>query len=210
VNHAAALADFHAAMQRLEPEPEHTRHVAHLAVRLFDETIGLHGLGPDERVLLEGAACLHDIGWPVSKRGLQHHKHSARLIRAQTWPQLSPLEVEITAMVARYHRRALPCAEHEDFQRLPRARRETVRRLAALMRLADALDRSHLQQVRDLSVRLGERHLEVTLVSRVPPEREIAAALKKGDLATEVFAQELAFRFQPIPPRRTSLPGGWG
>lgn len=193
-------------MERLEPEPEHTRHVARLAVRLFDETAQLHELGPDERVMLEGAACLHDIGWPVSKRGAGHHKHSARLIRAQSWPHLTPLEVEMVALVARYHRRALPSSEHVDYHRLSRPRKAAVRRLAALMRLADALDRSHLQQVRDLSVRVTERLLEITLVSRVPPEREIAAALKKGTLAVEEFGRDLVFRFQPIPPRRSGPP----
>lgn len=199
MNHQAALADFQAAMQRLEPEPEHTRHVAHLAVRLFDETIRLHGLGEDERVLLQGAARLHDIGWPMSKRGVRHHKISARLIRQQSWPHLRPSEVEIVAQVARYHRRAIPCADHREFDRLPKPRQEIVRRLAALMRLADALDRSHLQLVRDLTVCITDHHLQVTLASRIPPEREIAAAHKKGDLAVEVFGLELDFRYRALP-----------
>lgn len=202
MNHAAALAEIHEAMNRLEPEPEHTRHVALLATRLFDETVAHHRLGPDERVVLEGAACLHDVGWPVSRKGAGHHKHSARVIRAQKWTQLTPLEVDLMAMVARYHRKALPSSEHVDFHQLSRIRKGIVRWLAALLRLADAFDRSHLQHVRDVSVRLSERLVEITLVSRLPPEREMAAALRKGTLAAEVFERELALRYQPLPPRR--------
>ncbi len=201
MNHAAALAEIHHTMRRLEPEPEHTAHVARLAIRLFDGMKELHGLGLDERVLLEGASCLHDIGWPVSDGGASHHKHSARLIRKQDWSSLKPEEVEVMALVARYHRRALPSSEHEDFLRLRRPRRDAVRKLAAMLRLADAFDRSHLQLVRDVRVRVTPRLLEFSLVSREPPAREIAGGEKKGDLAREVWGLELAFRFLPIRPK---------
>jgi len=197
VNHEAALAEIHAALKRLEPEPDHTRHVARLALRLFDETVVLHQLGRDERVILEGAACLHDVGWPLSDGGTAHHKLSARVIRDQEWAQFNRLEVEMLALVARYHRRALPCSEHVDYLRLPKPRRDAVRVLAALVRLADAFDRSHLQLVRDLEVRITERLLEITLISPFPPEREMAAGGKKGNLAAEVFGRELLFRYQP-------------
>lgn len=201
MNRVAALAELRRAMERLEPEPEHTVHVAYLAVRLFDQLGAVHGLGPDDRVILEGAACLHDIGWPVSDRGTGHHKHSARLIRGQKWEHLSAEEVDLVAQVARYHRRALPCSEHGDFHRLSRSRQQAVRRLAAMLRLADAFDRSHLQGVRDVEVRITEDRLEFTLRSRQPPLREIAAGEKKGNLAYEVFARRLFFRFEPLDAR---------
>lgn len=203
MNHAAAIAEVHAAMDRLEPEPEHTRHVAMLAVRLFDESEEWHALGPDERVILEGAACLHDVGWPVSRKGAAHHKHSARLIRAQTWTQFNAVEVEMLALVARYHRKAHPSSHHEDYQRLSRTRRKKVSWLASLLRLADAFDRSHLQHVRDLSLSPLERSIQVTLVSRLPPEREIAAAGRKGKLAEEMFGCELTYRYRPLTPPQT-------
>ncbi len=203
MNHAAAIAEVHAAMDRLEPEPEHTRHVAMLAVRLFDESAKWHRLGPDERVILEGAACLHDVGWPVSRKGAAHHKHSARVIRAQSWTQFTPLEVEMLALVARYHRKSHPCPDHEDFQRLSSTRRKMVSWLASLIRLADAFDRSHLQHVRDLRLHPRERSLEITLISQLPPEREIAAAGRKGKLAEEMFGRELTYRYRPLVPLRT-------
>jgi exopolyphosphatase/guanosine-5'-triphosphate,3'-diphosphate pyrophosphatase len=197
MNHAAAIEELRATLARLEPEPEHTSHVAHLAARLFDQLKGVHGLGLDDRVILQGAAWLHDIGWPASDGGAAHHKHSARIIREQPWQHLNPIEVELLAQVARYHRRALPDNTHPEFRVLSPLHQKTVRKLAALLRLADALDRSHLQHVRDLKARFHEGVLELTLLSREPAAREIAGAHKKGDLACEVFRCQLAFTVIP-------------
>lgn len=183
-------------MHRLEPEPEHTSHVAFLALRLFDQLTALHGLGGDERVILEGAACLHDIGWPASKGGTGHHKHSARIIRKQAWKHLRKDEVELLALVARYHRRAEPCPEHVDFHSLTAERQNTVRRLAAILRVADALDRSHLQYVLDVKVRVDGKCLELTLISKETPRREMVGVEKKGTLARAVFGREITFKVQ--------------
>lgn len=196
MNHSAASAELRDAMLRLEPEPEHTEHVARLALELFDQLSPMHGLGPDERILLEGAALLHDIGWPVSKGGSGHHKHSARLILRQSWKHLEPAQVQMMALVARYHRKALPCSEHGEFHVLAPVRQRVVQILAALLRLADAFDRSHLQRVRAIRSRLNGEHLEFTLLAPEPPAREIAGAEKKGNLAREVFGRSLAFRFE--------------
>ncbi len=190
MNPVAAAFELRAAMERLEPEPEHTGHVAFLAGRLFDELRPLHEFGAEERVLLEGAACLHDIGWPESRRGSAHHKISARLIREQAWQHLSQPEVDLMAQIARYHRRAHPCSEHGDFHRLADPEKKRVLVLASLLRLADAFDRSHLQHVRDIRVRAGDGPIEIILLSRAAADREIAAAKKKGTLAWEVFARE--------------------
>ncbi len=189
-------------MERLEPEPEHTGHVAFLALRLFDELQPLHGLGPCERLILEGAACLHDVGWTVARRGAGHHKHSARLIRKHPWRNLERADIELLAQVARYHRRALPSTEHTDFFALSPTRRDQVRVLSALLRLADAFDRSHLQLVRDLRVRDFRSALEITLVSRESPAREMAGAAKKENLAREVFGRPLTYRYElaSLPP----------
>lgn len=199
MNHAAALAELRAVMDRLEPEPEHTRHVAALAVRLFDQLAPLHGLGPDHRVLLEGAGWLHDVGWTVSEDGSDHHKHSARLIREQTWSHLAPADVARLALIARYHRKALPSTDHRDFEGLPEPDREAVRKLAAILRVADAFDRSHLQAVRDVRVGIQPDSLEFTLLASAPPLREMAGAEKKGDLACLVFSRRLTFRHESVP-----------
>jgi exopolyphosphatase/pppGpp-phosphohydrolase len=198
MNHDAALAEIRKIANRLEPEPEHTTHVARLALRLFDDLAPLHELGPDERVLLEGAALLHDIGWPVSDGGAAHHKHSARLIREQSWKNLGVPEVECLAQIARYHRKSLPTRHHPEFAALQPRQRQVVRTLAALLRVADALDRSHLQQVRDVIASVVDHNIHLKLASAVTPAREISGVEKKGDLAREVFGKE--FTFEVVPP----------
>ncbi len=197
MNTAAARAEFLAVMRRLEPEPPHVLHVARLALRMFDELAVLHRLSDEERLLLEAAACLHDLGWSVAPDGAKHHKESARLIRAQRWENFSAAQVEMIALIARYHRKSPPKLEHEDFAALNAEDRSKVSRLAALLRVADGLDRRHLQRVNDLAVRISGGKVVVTLDSRDPVDMEIAAAQKKADLFGSVFERELEFRHGP-------------
>lgn len=180
-------------MRRLEPEPPHVLHVARLALRLFDELIALHQLGEEDRVLLEAAACLHDIGWSVAPDGTKHHKESARLIRAQRWENFSAAQVELIALTARYHRKSPPKLEHEDFVALNVEDRSKVSRLAAILRVADGLDRRHLQWVNDLSVRISPGQIIVLLDTTDLVEVEVNTARNKADLFGTVFERELAF-----------------
>ena len=197
MNTAATRSEFLAVMRRLEPEPPHVLQVARLALRLYDELAPLHQLGGEERLLLEAAACLHDIGWSVAPDGAKHHKESARLIRAQRWENFSAAQIELIALIARYHRKSPPKLAHEEFAVLNVVDRSTVSRLAALLRVADGLDRRHLQWVNDLSVQISATKVIVTLDARDPVEMEIAAAQKKADLFGSVFARELEFHRSP-------------
>ena len=112
---------------------------------LFDQTRAIHGLTDREREWLEYAALLHDVGVHISYEG--HHKHSYYLIKNGDLRGFEPDEIETIALVARYHRRATPKRRHDDFGDLPAPRRRTVRTLAAILRLAESLDRSHAQTV---------------------------------------------------------------
>src|SRR5437868_12053186 len=96
-----------ALMQALEEEPHHVRHVAALALQLFDELEELHGLSELDRFILEAASLLHDIGWSVAQDGQGHHRQSARLIREHGWKHFQRGTVDIIAQVARYHRKNL-------------------------------------------------------------------------------------------------------
>jgi exopolyphosphatase/guanosine-5'-triphosphate,3'-diphosphate pyrophosphatase len=142
---------------------KHARKVTQLALELFDGTARRHQLGADHRSLLEYAALLHDIGHHISYLG--HHKHTYYLIKNGGLRGFSPREVEVLANVARYHRRTPPRKKHPGFAALPREDRRAVEVLSAHLRLADALDRSHRQVVKGLSVR-----------SRVPSKRAWARA----------------------------------
>ena len=193
MNVDAARGEVLALMQALEEEPHHVQHVSFLALQLFDALTDLHGLDDHDRFLLESAGLLHDIGWSVARDGKGHHRQSARLIREHSWTVFNPGSVAILAEVARYHRKSMPTLEHEDFAALSPAERLRVQRLAAVLRIADGLDRSHQRLVKGLAVELPPGRIVVRLVTERPASREIAAAEKKADLAHSLFQRELEF-----------------
>jgi exopolyphosphatase / guanosine-5'-triphosphate,3'-diphosphate pyrophosphatase len=130
--------------------PEHSQQVARLAVALFDQTRAIHGLTDRERDWLEYASILHDIGVHISYEG--HHKHSYYLVKNGDLRGFEPDEIETIALVARYHRQATPKRRHDGFRDLRRRTRRAVRTLAAILRLAESLDRSHAQTVTGLEL----------------------------------------------------------
>ena len=136
--------------ERCNYSPEHATQVARLALALFDQTRTLHRLGDRERSWLEYAALLHDVGVHISYE--RHHKHSYYLIKNGDLRGFEPEEDEIIALVARYHRQAAPKRRHDQFGDFKRKRRRKIRTLAALLRLAESLDRSHSQPVSGLEV----------------------------------------------------------
>lgn len=133
----------------------HGAHVCRLATSLFDQLRDQHELGATDRRILLAAAMLHDIGSFISYK--RHHKHSFYLISNSELPGLAPREILLAATVARYHRKAEPASDHEPYNQLSRSEQSSVRRLAALLRLADALDRDHRQRVqRVVAARSGK------------------------------------------------------
>lgn len=193
----------HLAERCLFDEP-HARQVATLALSLFDQTKRRHGLGDAERSLLEYASLLHDIGHHISYPG--HHKHSYYLIKNGDLRGFSPVEIEVLANVARYHRRGLPRKKHAAFAALPGDRRRTVRILAGVLRVADALDRSHRQAVRSLSV--GERRGTVKVQLQVDGEGELElwGARKRVDLIEAALG--VSVRFEQGPAEAQAIRSG--
>lgn len=123
--------------------PEHAQQVAKLALAIFDQTRSVHGLGDRERDWLEYGALLHDIGVHISYE--RHHRHSYYLIKNGDLRGFDPEEIEVIALLARYHRQATPKKSHEGYGDLAGPRRKAVKALAAMLRLAEGLDRSHSQ-----------------------------------------------------------------
>lgn len=183
-------------MLRLDPEPSHARQVCDLALQLFDALRPLHQLGREDRAVLEAAALLHDIGWSIS--GAKHHKHASRLILEHSWENASPLQVDQIAAVARYHRKAHPRGSHGVFSRLDADSQEGVRRLAAILRVADGLDRSHGNRVARIRPQLGEDHCLLLLQGYGPCSAELWAANRKRQLWEEVFGLRLELRLEPL------------
>jgi exopolyphosphatase/guanosine-5'-triphosphate,3'-diphosphate pyrophosphatase len=197
MNPQTAREEFLALMQALEEDPHHVQHVAALAVHLFDELEDLHGLGNHDRLILEAAATLHDIGWSAAPSGQGHHRESARIIREHRWQHFSSGSVALMAQVARYHRKSLPDLEHEEFAALSPAERLRIQQLASVVRIADGLDRTHQQRVTHLSAEISPGRIVIHLSATGPISREIAAATRKADLARAVFQRDIIFAPQP-------------
>jgi len=175
--------------RRFQFDELHARHVTRLSLSLFDQLRELHGLSDLDRRILVVAAVLHDAGQFISYR--KHHKHSLYLIHNSEVPGVSRDDRTLAALVARYHRRAEPKEEHFLYADLPGEERERVRRLAALLRLADALDREHLQKVPSFSARIEDGRLLLELEGRGELLLEHWALRKKGRMFTSVFGLEV-------------------
>lgn len=181
-----------ALASRYLPDLSHSRGVAVLAERLFDCCRPLHQLGDDARELLVVAALLHDIGWCDGQA--KHHKRAYELILRDPLRGLSASAVAIIANVARYHRKALPSLSHEGFASLDPEQREAVRKLAALLRIADGLDATHTSRVVVESCDIGAEEAVISLMCDTDCLPEIYAADKKSDLFEEIFGLKAKFR----------------
>jgi exopolyphosphatase / guanosine-5'-triphosphate,3'-diphosphate pyrophosphatase len=184
-----AVLDF---ARRHTWDEAHARQVTTLALSLFDQTSALHGLGPAERGLLEVAGLLHDVGYAISQS--DHHKHSLYLIRNADLDGLSARERDLVANIARYHRKALPADRHAEYMALEDDDRTLVRRLAALLRLADGLDADHFQVVEAATVVDRGDHLRLELRARDVPDLAMWAAERNGDL----FELEFGRHIEPV------------
>jgi exopolyphosphatase/guanosine-5'-triphosphate,3'-diphosphate pyrophosphatase len=161
-----ALAQESLALRaRYDEEPSHSDHVTLLALQLFDGLRPWHCLDSRARELLQSTALLHDIGWSQSPDGKGHHKWSARLIQEHPWKTLTPDEMSLVAQIARYHRKAPPQPDHAEFHALKTAAQKSVMILGGILRIADALDRTHTGKIARLEVSVDK---EVILV-RVQP-----------------------------------------
>ncbi len=181
------LASAEALGEKYRHDAVHARAVAHLAARLFDELKAEHGLDARDRLLLEVAALLHNIGVFVGLRA--HHKHAQYLIQASEIFGLSSDDRAIIANVARYHRRGLPQQSHLPYMALDRTERVRVNKMAALLRIANALDAEHSQKVQDLRVTAadGTWLLEVEGIGDLAMERLKVEA--RADLFHDVFGR---------------------
>lgn len=160
--------------ERCSWEADHARQVAKLALALFDGTRTLHGLGDREKEWMEYAALLHDVGNHISYE--RHHRHSYYLIKNGDLRGFEPSEIEIMALVARYHRRAVPKKDHEGYANLSTEQRRTVRILAAFLRVAESLDRSRNGVVTGLEVRDRATEYRVEIEAVGDCELEVWAA----------------------------------
>jgi exopolyphosphatase/guanosine-5'-triphosphate,3'-diphosphate pyrophosphatase len=183
------LAGSVALGRRFRFEEAHGLQVARLSERLFDALADSYDFDAKDREILVAAAVLHDVGQRIAYK--RHHKHSYYLISESELPGLDLDEVELVANVARYHRRADPSPKHPPFDALDEEDQKRVTRLSAILRVADALDREHAQNVRDIEVAIGDEHMEVELQGEGTFELERWALERKKNLFVSTFGLEI-------------------
>ena len=163
----------------------HAEQVRSLAMQLFDDLAPAFGLTPEDRSLLEAAALLHDVGHHVAYEG--HHKHSYHLISHAEIPGFTAAETLLVAAIARYHKGSLPKARHEASEGLDDHALARVSRLAAILRIADGLDRTQAQRVESVHAVCEGGRLVVAITGRRPLDIERDGALRKADLAEALW-----------------------
>lgn len=171
--------------RRYRFDEAHARQVTRLALAIFDQLARLHGLGDADRRVLMAAAMLHDIGTFISFR--RHHMHSLYIIAQSELPGFTTREILMVANVARYHRRGGPSPSHEAFAQLDADHQVRVRRLASLLRLADALDREHVQKVAAVSAVVRSDGVELAVEADGDLVLERWAFRRKADLFRATF-----------------------
>jgi exopolyphosphatase / guanosine-5'-triphosphate,3'-diphosphate pyrophosphatase len=175
--------------RRFHFDEAHALQVTRLSLALFDQLAPLHRLPMAVRPYLEAAAVLHDVGHAVSYQ--KHHRHTEYLVRNGDIPGLTDRERDLAARIARYHRRSAPDVHHDGMNGLAPGDARVVRKLATILRIADALDRSHAQPVSDLRTRLGERRVTIHLVARGPVDLELWDVAHELALFRRVFGASL-------------------
>lgn len=188
--------------RRLDSDQRHAEHVRELASSLFDQLRPIHGLPDDSRALLEAAALLHDIGHIVNHKA--HHKHGEYLVRNADISGMDGPRREMVASLVRYHnRKSEPARHHPSYAALSSITRHQVRRLAALLRIAEGLDRTHQQSV--TRIEAGFKRGEVGL--RVSARGDIAEALRDAERSADLFESEFGVRLfirQAAHPKRVA------
>ncbi len=178
-----ACAEFIGEKYRYDAE--HARCVTDIALAIFDAMQPLHGIGGNGRLLLEVAGILHDIGQYVNNR--QHHKHSLYLISNSQIAGISPKELKLVALIARYHRRGLPKDSHPEYVIQSVEDRMLVSKLAAILRVADALDRSHRHKIRNIKVSYDNEKLTIKTNASFDLDLERMEMKNKETLFREIF-----------------------
>jgi exopolyphosphatase/guanosine-5'-triphosphate,3'-diphosphate pyrophosphatase len=177
---------------RYHIDEKHAEYVTELSLALFDQLMDEHGLNHRERLYLQVAGILHDVGYFINQSG--HHKHGMYIVANSEIFGLSQEELQMVAAVVRYHRGAKPVRAHPEYGGMSRAERLVVAKLSAILRVADALDRSHGQHLRDLRVEIEDNNLYLSGDMRGDMTIERYGLSLKAGLFEDVFGYRVILR----------------
>jgi len=185
-------------LKKYDLEQDHSIQVKNLALLLFDKTKGsLHDFSQNERDLVEAGALLHDIGYYISAK--DHHKKSAEIIKKERPSGFSDEEINIMANIARYHKGKKPKEKHSDYATLSDDKKELTRKLSSFVRLADALDRSHLSVIKDLDCVFDYFSQNLYIILKLNIQdcfQELAKSNQKKDLFEQEFGVEVKIKVE--------------
>jgi exopolyphosphatase / guanosine-5'-triphosphate,3'-diphosphate pyrophosphatase len=176
-------------------DQRHAEHVAQSCRTLFAALARQHRLSPRFERILTISALLHDIGLFISNRS--HHKHSMYLIMNSDLFGLGARDLQMVALVARYHRRAFPRPTHDNYVALDRESRVAVLKMAAILRVADALDAGHNQHVRNVKAAVESEGLIISAADSGEVTLEKHALQYKGQMFEQVFGMQVRLRESP-------------
>lgn len=175
--------------KKYKAEIAHLKHVRVLSLTIFDQLKDFFHLNGFQRDILEAASLLHDIGNYISYS--QHHKHSHYLIKNSDLIGYTDEEIDMIANIARYHRKSPPKKTHENFTSLGEEQKNTVKILSAILRLADALDRSHDQRVKEVVLEIEKDSIKMELYGKGDLTLEINGLQKKKDFFENLVSMRL-------------------
>lgn len=183
------LLEVHAVGRRFGYEETHARQVAKIAEELFDCLAETEKLSRHQRTLMLAGALLHDVGYHIAHES--HQKHTLYLIVNSELTGFSEVEKSVIANIARYHRGQLPKESHKEYAALNAADRDSVAKLGGIVRLADALDRSHDSRVTDLDCRVETGVLRIGLKAVSDCSNELVEVERKKDLFEKAFKRSV-------------------
>jgi exopolyphosphatase/guanosine-5'-triphosphate,3'-diphosphate pyrophosphatase len=167
----------------------HAEQVQRLALSMYGQLESLHGLDAQYRDLLGHACLLHDIGYLISHRG--HHKHSYYLIRNGNLQGFTDIEIEIIANLARYHRKSRPTKSDYSYSHLDKPSKKAFRKLLPLLRLANALDRTHYSVVDGVACHIDDEQVRVEVQTPKDTELELWTARRQCELFEKAFERRI-------------------
>jgi exopolyphosphatase/guanosine-5'-triphosphate,3'-diphosphate pyrophosphatase len=183
--------EMHALARRFGQLEAHQNNVAALSLALFDGLAGLHRFEASDRDALFAAALVHDVGRAIAASA--HHKHGEYIVRNAGLTGWRDDEIDLLALLVRYHRKSLPKPTHPAWAAASPAMREKVAKLGGMLRLADGLDRRRLGVVSGLAVTVADGGVSVRLEASQDVSAEVAGALFKSDLFEKAFGRSVAF-----------------
>lgn len=187
------VQEMYDVYQEYDLDPLHSQQVRKIALNIFEQMKKFFNFTEDEEYILETSALLHDLG--ISKSFSKHHKHSYKIIMNGASKIKEKKYLYLIACIARYHRKAEPKLKHKMFAQLNKAERNTVKKLAAILRIADGLDRSHNAVVRNVNINLKNEGIFFEVYITVSYELEKFGFEKKKHLFEKVYKKPLFIKF---------------